>query len=67
MTLENTIADSFAWKAIVCTKKIFFKGEGLKFWENGRRCEDKDEGSEPATLLKKRLWHRSFTVNFAKL
>ena len=21
MTLENTIADSFAWKAIVCTKK----------------------------------------------
>ena len=27
---------------------------------------DKDAGLRPATLLKKRLWHRCFPVNFVK-
>ena len=27
---------------------------------------DKIAGLRPATLLKKRLWHRRFSVNFAK-
>ena len=35
----------------VVLKKVFLKIEGLR----------------PATLLKKRLWHRCFPANFAKL
>ena len=43
-------------------KKAKFKGkhlcQGLFF--------NKIEGLRPATLLKKRFWHRCFPVNFAK-
>ena len=31
-----------------------------------RRCSVKKVSLRPATLLKKRLWHRCFPVNFAK-
>ena len=29
--------------------------------------QNSQENTQPATLLKKRLWHRSFPVNFVKL
>ena len=49
-------------------KKVF-----LEIWQNSQEntCArvsffNKVAGLRPATLLKKRLWHRSFPVNYAK-
>ena len=30
------------------------------------KCKDRVAGLRPTTLLKKRLWHRRFPVNFVK-
>ena len=41
------------------------KRVAIAFGISHQRCSMK-KGLRPATLLKKRLWHRCFTVNFAK-
>ena len=42
------------------------KRVAIAFRISDQRCSMK-KGLRPATLLKKRLWHRCFTVNFAKV
>ena len=52
----------------VFCKKVFLKI--LQLSQENTLCQglflNKDAGLSPATLLKKRLWHRSFPVKFAK-
>ena len=43
-------------------KKVF-----LKILQNSQENSCARVSGHPATLLKKRLWHRCFPVNFAKI
>ena len=52
---------------VFCKKKVFL--EVLQNSQENTRARvffNKVEGLRPATLLKKRLWHWCFPVNFAK-
>ena len=47
-----------------CVRRNFAKFTGKDLCQG--LFFDKDAGFRPATLFKKRLWHRCFSVNFAK-
>ena len=55
-------------------QEVFYQKDGLKNFAKLTRKYlwqslffDKAAGMSPATLLEKRLWHRCFHVNFAKI
>ena len=52
----------------MCSVKKVFLEISQNSRENAcaRACFNKVAGLRPATLLKKRLWHRRFPVNFGK-
>ena len=62
----------FLGKQHLCQSLFFIKVAGLKFHKNFPEniCAslffNKVAGLRPATLLKKRLWHRCFPGNFVK-
>ena len=60
---SETLENSEAVSPRCSVKKVFFTGKYL--------CRslffNKVAGLRPETLLKKRLWHRCFPMNFAKV
>ena len=70
-----SFTESFLWRSLseMNLLEVFCEKVFLKIWQNSQEnicARDSfliELQTTPATLLKKRLWHRCFPVNFAKL